>query len=156
MGFNKNKFVREIEIKVPFKVLQAEEQNIEEDAIFTVSVQKHKEVEQVNEWYFGLDQEQREDTKVVLDFVIKTVCASFTKEPKGFDDFPTDDRSLYERAVEYFTGNEEDIQSEFDDMLAYVYNQRNVKVDKNTFPSLPNGSQGDSGVQPENSEGTSE
>ena len=52
------------------------------------------------------------------------VCSLLVTEPQGVDDFPTDERSLTERAVEYFgSGNSEDVQSFFNDKFEEIWNE---------------------------------
>lgn len=136
MGFKKEKIINEFDIEINIPEVFGGGQ-----IILPVRASTTEESSEARARFLALETEDRtgaELTRMAREYV----CGLLTKEPIGIDDFPVDDRSLYERAVDYFSSGDEQQQEFFDRMLFQAYlshgDQANPKV---FFRSVQAGSQ---------------
>lgn len=84
--------------------------------VFYLTKRASREAADAQSRFIGLPEDERPE--VYREGLVETVAHLLAKEPEGFDDFPTGDQPLHERATAYFDDAE---QVEFEAILATVW-----------------------------------
>lgn len=144
MGFKKQNIVNEFDIEINVPEVFGGGQ-----IVLPVKITTTEESTAARAKFLALETEDRtgeELTQMAREYI----CGLLTKEPVGIDDFPKDGRSLYERAVDYFSSGDEQQQQFFDRMLFQAYlshgDQSNPKVFFRSSAVDSKGSGADAGV----------
>lgn len=99
MGLTKKSYLALIEIPVtitnPKKLKGGKIEHIQEKCLFKLRRETNADTN-------GLAMASAVGAKVPFDLLFVRFCHLLAEPPVGFDDFPTDDRPMEERAREYF------------------------------------------------------
>lgn len=115
-------------------VLVIPELYIEDGAVIELHIRPSQvaDTERVRKAFFAKKDEDR-----ALDYnelARDVICSMLVKEPKGADEFPTDDRHLTDRAIEYFsTGMDDDLQSFINEKFGEIWERHQGVVNPTPY-----------------------